>query len=148
MTPATRSWPAARRAPHVRLDGSAPTAVNVQLVADLIAQLLDAPAIEPSWRIIAKPAQSTMPGPVMSRSSPLLTVVTELCPGFVRTAPPWCTDTSQLVPGQVDGVPVIADQPVDPRPFWQDRARHEIAVYRALSRLDHLPCANTRARCG
>lgn len=55
-----------------------------------------------------------------------------LVPGFVATDPPRRTETSLLIPGDLRGLPVIAKHPIDRRPFWLQRCRHEITVYRAL----------------
>lgn len=55
-----------------------------------------------------------------------------VCPGFVPASPPLHTGTSVLQHGILDGRLVIAKQPTDPRPWWQDRCRHEIALYRAF----------------
>ena len=49
------------------------------------------------------------------------------------------TKTSLLLPGRIAGVPVLAKHPVDPRPFWQNRCRHEITVYQALARAGSVP---------
>lgn len=55
-----------------------------------------------------------------------------ICPGFRASGPPWLTGTSALLPGVIGDMEVVAKRPVDLRPFWIDRARHEIAVYRVL----------------
>ncbi|MEV6927116.1 aminoglycoside phosphotransferase family protein [Dactylosporangium sp. NPDC051485] len=56
-----------------------------------------------------------------------------ICPGFIAVGPPITTGTSQLQHGTVDGRAVIAKHPTDLRPWWQDRCRQEITVYRALA---------------
>lgn len=56
-----------------------------------------------------------------------------LCPQFTPGGPSWHTETSLLIPGQAGETRVVAKHPVDPRPFWQARARHEITVYAALA---------------
>ncbi len=65
--------------------------------------------------------------------------VTALCPGFRARGEPRCTETSMLLGGVLDGRAVIAKYPIDRRPFWLGRARHEITVYRALPTLAPLP---------
>ncbi|MGH3812989.1 MAG: aminoglycoside phosphotransferase family protein [Pseudonocardiaceae bacterium] len=65
--------------------------------------------------------------------------VTALCPGFRIRGQPSYTETSMLLGGVLDGRAVIAKYPLDRRPFWLARARHEIAVYQALSALAPLP---------
>ncbi len=62
-----------------------------------------------------------------------------LCPGFRVRGQRSCTDTSLLLDGFLDGRAVIAKYPIDRRPFWLARARHEITVYRALTTLAPLP---------
>lgn len=56
-----------------------------------------------------------------------------LCPQFTPDGPTWHTETSLLIPGQASETRVLAKHPVDPRPFWQARARHEITVYAAIA---------------
>ncbi|MGH3869814.1 MAG: aminoglycoside phosphotransferase family protein [Pseudonocardiaceae bacterium] len=68
-----------------------------------------------------------------------LDAVTALCPGFRARGEPSYTETSMLLRGALDGRAVIAKYPVDRRPFWLARARHEITVYRALPALAPLP---------
>ncbi|MEV6350261.1 phosphotransferase [Actinoplanes sp. NPDC051851] len=58
--------------------------------------------------------------------------LTRVCPAFTPCSAPIRTATSLLQPGSLDGQPVIAKQPIDPRPWWHDRCRHEITVYRAF----------------
>jgi|HubBroStandDraft_3_1064219.scaffolds.fasta_scaffold91381_2 hypothetical protein len=70
------------------------------------------------------------PGP----AGPLTARIARLCPGFAADGPAVRTETSVLIPGRVRGFPALAKHPTDPRPFWQDRARHEITVYTALAR--------------
>ncbi|MGH3854820.1 MAG: aminoglycoside phosphotransferase family protein [Pseudonocardiaceae bacterium] len=65
--------------------------------------------------------------------------VTTLCPGFRAREKPRSTETSMLWSGFLDGRAVIAKYPIDRRPFWLARARHEIVVYRALPNLAPLP---------
>jgi hypothetical protein len=65
--------------------------------------------------------------------------VTALCPSFRARGDPSYTETSMLLSGALDGRAVIAKYPVDRRPFWLARARHEITVYRALPALAPLP---------
>jgi hypothetical protein len=55
------------------------------------------------------------------------------CPGFVATGAVIDTATSRLLPGTASGIDVIAKWPVDPRPFWRDRCRHEISAYRVIA---------------
>ncbi|HVB42925.1 MAG TPA: aminoglycoside phosphotransferase family protein [Streptosporangiaceae bacterium] len=69
----------------------------------------------------------------------MLDAVRQACPGFATDGRYIRTETSLLLPGRVAGVPVLAKHPVDPRPFWQDRCRHEIAVYQALAREGTVP---------
>lgn len=54
-------------------------------------------------------------------------------PLFVPDGPAWHTETSLLIPGLAGQAAVVAKHPVDPRPFWQARARHEITVYTAIA---------------
>lgn len=61
-------------------------------------------------------------------------LLARICPGFTAAGPPIQTGTSRLHHGAVDGRAVIAKYPTDPRPWWQDRCRHEITVYRVLAR--------------
>lgn len=56
------------------------------------------------------------------------------CSWFVPTSPLVHTGTSLLRHGVLDGRPVIVKHPIDPRPWWHDRCRHEIAVYQAMRR--------------
>ena len=56
-----------------------------------------------------------------------------LCPQFTPDGPAWHTETSLLIPGRAGEMRVLAKHPVDPRPFWQARARHEITVYAAIA---------------
>jgi len=56
-----------------------------------------------------------------------------LCPPFTADGPARHTETSLLIPGRVGQTRVLAKHPVDPRPFWQARARHEITVYAAVA---------------
>lgn len=56
-----------------------------------------------------------------------------LCPGFAADGPATRTETSLLLPGRIGGQPVIAKHPVDRRPFWLQRSRHEIAIYQRLA---------------
>lgn len=53
-------------------------------------------------------------------------------PGFTPAGAPVATDTSLLIPGTVRDGDAFVKVPTDRRPFWLSRARHEIAVYRAL----------------
>lgn len=62
-----------------------------------------------------------------------------LCPRFTPTAPATRTETSLLLSGTLGDQPVIAKHPIDRRPFWLDRCRHEITVYTALSAEASLP---------
>lgn len=55
-----------------------------------------------------------------------------LCPGFAADGPATRTETSLLLPGRIDGTPVIAKHPIDRRQFWLQRSRHEITIYRHL----------------
>ena len=59
--------------------------------------------------------------------SDLADALRRLCPGFAVTGSPVRTGTSLLLPGSIGGMAVLAKQPTDLRPFWQDRCRHEIA---------------------
>jgi hypothetical protein len=56
-----------------------------------------------------------------------------LCPHFTPSGPFSCTETSIIVPGRVAGAGVIAKHPIDTRPFWQARARHEIIAYQVIA---------------
>jgi hypothetical protein len=57
----------------------------------------------------------------------------QLCPQFTPSGPYSCTETSIIVPGRVAGAGVVAKHPIDTRPFWQARARHEITAYTVLA---------------
>jgi len=59
--------------------------------------------------------------------------LTRFCPGFVAVGPPVETGTSRLQHGTIGERPVIMKHPTDPRPWWQDRCRQEITVYRTLA---------------
>jgi len=61
------------------------------------------------------------------------------CPGFRAHGHAARTETSLLIPGLLHSRAVIAKCPIDRRPFWLARARHEITVYRALPTLAPLP---------
>ncbi len=74
-----------------------------------------------------------------SGTGQMLDALRQVCPGFTSDGRPIRTETSLLLPGRVTGVPVMAKHPVDPRPFWQNRCRHEIAVYQALARAASVP---------
>lgn len=54
------------------------------------------------------------------------------------------TETSLLLSGVLDGRDVVAKHPVDRRPFWLARARHEITVYRTLPALGPVPVTTPR----
>lgn len=56
-----------------------------------------------------------------------------LCPQFTPAGPFTCTETSALLAGHIGPAAVIAKHPIDPRPFWQARARHEASVYRVIA---------------
>jgi len=56
-----------------------------------------------------------------------------LCPQFTPAGPFTCTETSTLLAGHIGPAAVIAKHLIDPRPFWQARARHEASVYRILA---------------
>jgi hypothetical protein len=56
-----------------------------------------------------------------------------LCPQFTPSGPFSCTETSIIVPGRIAGAGVVAKHPIDTRPFWQARARHEITAYTAIA---------------
>src|SRR6185437_17174251 len=56
-----------------------------------------------------------------------------LCPQFRPAGAFSCTETSMIVPGTVGDAAVIAKHPIDARPFWQTRARHEITAYTAIA---------------
>jgi len=75
---------------------------------------------------------------VSTRTAPAATArlqsrLRQLCPGFVPAGAAICTETSTLIPGRVGATAALAKQPIDPRPFWQARARHEIAAYSVLA---------------
>ncbi|OEV09228.1 phosphotransferase [Streptomyces nanshensis] len=53
-------------------------------------------------------------------------------PGFTPSGDLLATETSLLVSGTAEGRAAVAKVPVDRRPFWIARARHEIGVYRLL----------------
>ena len=74
-----------------------------------------------------------------SGTGQMLDALRQVCPGFTSDGRPIRTETSLLLPGRITGVPVLAKHPVDPRPFWQNRCRHEIAVYQALARAASVP---------
>jgi hypothetical protein len=57
----------------------------------------------------------------------------QLCPQFTPSGPFSCTETSIIVPGRVAGAGVVAKHPIDTRPFWQSRARHEITAYTIIA---------------
>ena len=69
----------------------------------------------------------------------MLDALRRICPGFTIDGPQIRTETSLLLPGRIAGVPVLAKHPVDPRPFWQNRCRHEITVYQAMARAASVP---------
>lgn len=69
----------------------------------------------------------------------MLAAVRQACPSFTPDGHPIRTGTSLLLPGRIAGLPVLAKHPVDPRPFWQDRCRHEIKVYQALTSAGPVP---------
>lgn len=56
------------------------------------------------------------------------------CPGFTPIGAAIRTGTSLLQHGLLHGQRVIAKTPIDPRPWWHDRCRHEIAIYQAFER--------------
>jgi hypothetical protein len=66
------------------------------------------------------------------------------CPLFTPDGPAWHTETSLLIPGRAGQARVVAKHPVDPRPFWQARARHEITVYTAIAKAGPPPVALPR----
>lgn len=72
----------------------------------------------------------------------------QLCPQFAPSGPFSCTETSIIVPGRVAGAGVIAKHPIDTRPFWQARARHEITVYTALADAGQSPVPLPRMLLG
>ncbi|HWR46131.1 MAG TPA: hypothetical protein VN327_00730 [Pseudonocardiaceae bacterium] len=72
--------------------------------------------------------------------------VTMLCPGFRAREELRSTETSMLWGGFLDGRAVIVKYPLDRCPFWLARARHEIAVYRALPNLAPLPVTGSAWR--
>ena len=57
----------------------------------------------------------------------------QLCPQFTPSGPFSCTETSIIVPGRVAGAGVVAKHPIDTRPFWQARTRHEITAYTVIA---------------
>lgn len=57
----------------------------------------------------------------------------QLCPQFIPSGPFSCTETSIIVPGRVADAGVVAKHPIDTRPFWQARARHEITAYTVIA---------------
>lgn len=57
----------------------------------------------------------------------------QLSPQFTPSGPFSCTETSIIVPGRVADAGVIAKHPIDTRPFWQARARHEITAYTVIA---------------
>ncbi|HEY2579272.1 MAG TPA: phosphotransferase [Streptosporangiaceae bacterium] len=57
----------------------------------------------------------------------------QLCPQFTPSGPFSCTETSIIVPGRVADAGVVAKHPIDTRPFWQARARHEITTYTVIA---------------
>lgn len=56
-----------------------------------------------------------------------------LCPQFIPAGAFSCTETSILLAGRIGGIGVLAKHPIDTRPFWLARARHEITVYTILA---------------
>jgi hypothetical protein len=65
--------------------------------------------------------------------------VHQLCPQFTPSGPFSCTETSIIVPGRVAGASVVAKHPIDTRPFWQARARHEITAYTVIASVGEPP---------
>lgn len=65
--------------------------------------------------------------------TPRLAELSRLCPGLAPDGPPLRTATSILQPGRWHGRPVVLKLPTDPRPWWQDRCRHEITIYQAFA---------------
>lgn len=57
----------------------------------------------------------------------------QLCPQFIPAGAFSCTETSILLAGRIGGIGALAKHPIDTRPFWQARARHEITVYTILA---------------
>lgn len=74
-----------------------------------------------------------------SSTGQMLDALRQVCPNFIIDGLRIRTETSLLLPGRITGAPVLAKHPVDPRPFWQDRCRHEIGVYQALARVGSVP---------
>jgi hypothetical protein len=68
----------------------------------------------------------------------------QICPQFTPSGPFYCTETSMLVPGTISGTSVVAKHPIDPRPFWQARARHEIIAYTAITAAGQPPVPMAR----
>jgi hypothetical protein len=66
------------------------------------------------------------------------------CPLFSPAGPSWHSETSLLIPGLAGQARVVAKHPVDPRPFWQARALHEITVYSAIAQAGPPPVALPR----
>jgi hypothetical protein len=92
------------------------------------------------------------PQPAPRHEGTVRAALNRLCPRFIPEGPATTTETSLLINGHIGRTPVIAKHPIDPRPFWQQRCRHEIAVYQALAtdrpplRLPTLVAADTHAR--
>lgn len=63
----------------------------------------------------------------------LIRTAARLCPDFAPAGPATRTETSLLQPASWRGTAVIAKTPTDPRPWWLERGRHEIRVYRAIA---------------
>jgi hypothetical protein len=75
---------------------------------------------------------STRPQTAPAGAARLQVRLCQLCPGFVPAGTAICTKTSTLILGHA-GTMALARQPINPRPFWQARARHEITAYSVLA---------------
>ncbi|GCD41753.1 phosphotransferase [Streptomyces paromomycinus] len=70
--------------------------------------------------------------PALSAAAHAVAQARACTPGFTPAGAPLATETSLLVPGAVDHRAAFAKVPTDRRPFWVERARHEIGIYRRL----------------
>lgn len=73
-----------------------------------------------------------IPAPTASVTAYTVARARACTPGFTPLGDPLATETSLLVPGTAHNRPAYAKVPTDRRPFWLERARHEIGVYRLL----------------
>jgi len=75
--------------------------------------------------------------PVIMQSTERVIRAAGACCGFLSDASQIIrTETSLLVAGEVNGIPALAKAPTDARPFWTERARHEIDAYQTMAAAD------------